>query len=54
METLLKKPKVKISPSKRRKIDDAIETAKIYKTDVYWQGELAWSYCDWAKSKKVT
>ncbi len=54
METLLKKHKVKISPSKRRKIDDAIETAKIYKTDVYWQGELAWSYCDWEKSKKVT
>ena len=54
MKTLLKKPKVKISPSKRRKIDDAIETAKIYKTDVYWEGELALSYCDWAKSKKVT
>ncbi|HAH98120.1 MAG TPA: hypothetical protein DCO70_02215 [Verrucomicrobiales bacterium] len=35
--------------SKRRKIGDAIEIAKDYQTDVYWEGEVVWSYDDWAR-----
>jgi len=51
MKTVLKSQETKISSSKRQKIDEAIEVAKIYRTDVYWEGKVAWSYCDWAKSK---
>ena len=52
MKKLLKSPAEKNLSSKRRKIDEAIEVAKIYRTDVYWEGEIAWSYSDWVKSKK--
>ena len=52
MKTLLKSPAVKNLSSKRREINDAIEVAKIYRTDVYWEGKIAWSYSDWVKSKK--
>ena len=51
MKKLLKSSAVKNLSSKRRKIDEAIEVAKIYRTDVYWEGEIAWSYSDWVKSK---
>ena len=52
MKKLLKSPAVKNLSSKRRKIDEAIEVAKIYRTDVYWEGKIAWSYSDWVKFKK--
>ena len=51
MKNLLKSPAVKNLSLKRREIDEPIEVAKIYRTDVYWEGKVAWSYCDWAKSK---
>ena len=35
--------------SKRRQISDAIEIAKDYRTDVYWEGEVVWRYADWAR-----
>ena len=53
MKKLLKIPAVKNLSLKRRKIDEAIEVAKIYRTDVYWEGKIAWSYSDWVKSKTV-
>jgi hypothetical protein len=37
------------SISKRRQIGDAIEIAKDYQTDVYWEGEVVWRYADWAR-----
>ena len=52
MKNLLKSPAVKNLSSKRRELDEAIEVAKIYRTDVYWEGKIAWSYSDWVKSKK--
>ena len=52
MKKLLKRPAVKNLSSKRREIDEAIEVAKIYRTDVYWEGKIAWSYPDWVKSKR--
>tara|TARA_Y100001978_G_C23365821_1_gene278646 strand:+ start:216 stop:470 length:255 start_codon:yes stop_codon:yes gene_type:complete len=52
LKNLLKSPAVKYLSLKRREIDEAIEVAKIYKTDVYWEGKIAWSYSDWVKSKK--
>ena len=52
LKNLLKSPTVKNLSSKRREIDEAIEVAKIYRTDVYWEGKIAWSYSDWVKSKK--
>ena len=51
-EKTTKKPSGKKLILKRRKIDEAIEVAKIYRTDVYWEGKIAWSYSDWVKSKK--
>ena len=52
MKNLLKSPAVKNLSLKRREIDEAIEVAKIYRTDVYWEGKIAWSYPDWVKSKR--
>ena len=52
LKNLLKSPTVKNLSLKRREIDEAIEVAKIYRTDVYWEGKIAWSYSDWVKSKK--
>ena len=52
MKNLLKSPAVKNLSSKRRELDEAIEVAKIYRTDVYWEEKIAWSYSDWVKSKK--
>ena len=53
MKNLLKSPAVKNLSLKRREIDEAIEVAKIYRTDVYWEGKIAWSYSDWVKSKNI-
>ena len=52
MKNLVKIPAVKNLSSKRRELDEAIEVAKIYRTDVYWEAKIAWSYSDWVKSKK--
>ena len=35
--------------SKRRRVSEAIEIAKDYRTDVYWEGEVVWRYSDWEK-----
>ena len=37
------------SASKRRRVSEAIEIAKDYRTDVYWEGEVVWRYSDWEK-----
>ena len=37
------------SASKRRRVGEAIEIAKDYRTDVYWEGEVVWRYSDWEK-----
>ena len=29
--------------------NDAIEIAKDYRTDVYWESEVGWRYADWAR-----
>ena len=34
-------------------LDEAIEMAKDYKTDVYVDGKVAWSYEEYASSVKV-
>ena len=52
MKNLLKSPAVKNLSLKSREIDEAIQVAKIYRTDVYWEGKIAWLYSDWVKSKK--
>ena len=35
--------------SKRLRVSEAIEIAKDYQTDVYWEGEVVWRYSDWDK-----
>ena len=35
--------------SKRHRVSEAIEIAKDYQTDVYWEGEVVWRYSDWEK-----
>ncbi|MEE2946827.1 MAG: hypothetical protein VX392_00780 [Verrucomicrobiota bacterium] len=35
--------------SKSHRISEAIEIAKDYRTDVYWEGEVVWRYSDWEK-----
>ena len=52
MKKLKKSRAGKKLSSKKREIDEAIEVAKIYRTDVYWEGKIVWSYSDWAKSKR--
>ena len=37
---------------RRRRVSEAIEIAKDYQTDVYWQGEVVWRYSDWKKQSK--
>ena len=34
---------------RRRRVSEAIEIAKDYQTDVYWEGEVVWRYSDWDK-----
>lgn len=31
---------------RRRRVSEAIEIAKDYQTDVYWEGEVVWRYSD--------
>ena len=48
-QTVLVKRKNGPMASKSRRISEAIEIAKDYRTDVYWEGEVVWRYSDWEK-----
>ena len=39
---------------RRRRVSEAIEIAKDYQTDVYWQGEGVWRYSDWKKQSRAS
>ncbi len=36
--------------TKRQRIDEAIEIAKDYGTDVYWKGKIVWRNTDWERN----
>jgi len=48
-QTVLVKRENSLTASKSRRISEAIEIAKDYRTDVYWEGEVVWRYSDWQK-----
>lgn len=43
------KQKDSSTTQRRRRVSEAIEIAKDYQTDVYWEGEVVWRYSDWDK-----
>ena len=48
-QTVSVKQKGGSTASKRLRVSEAIEIAKDYQTDVYWEGEVVWRYSDWDK-----
>ena len=48
-QTVSVKQKSGSTASKRLRVNEAIEIAKDYQTDVYWEGEVVWRYSDWDK-----
>ncbi|HJN90730.1 MAG TPA: hypothetical protein QGG93_10400 [Verrucomicrobiota bacterium] len=38
--------------TKRQRIDEAIEIAKDYGTDVYWEGQVVWRHADWERNTR--
>ena len=48
-QTVSVKQKSGSTASKRLRVSEAIELAKDYQTDVYWEGEVVWRYSDWDK-----